>query len=182
MHSRASCYITCSCQLRLSITDTRDHAKNLALKTWHAQPPSAIASLDLAHLSLEVFSLSSPYPQQTLVQWVRAQILLCILTKNQSPQEEGGAGGRCLQTLLSLTNPHIRMNITSHRLGGFPRARSGKWHHSNVWTKTNWCHGEFFPWTHTHTKLPGKILPFPNSVLMLSSWSIIWSSVLFHCD
>ena len=152
MHSRASCYITCHNQLSIK---TVNHwhpgsCKNLALKTWHAQPPSAIASLGLAHLSLKVFSLSSPYPQQTLLQWVRAQILLCILTKNRSPQEEGGAGRRCLLTLLSLTSPHIRMNFTSYTVGGFLRSRSGKWHHPNVWTKTNRCHREFFSWTHRH--------------------------------
>ena len=58
MQSRASCYITCSCQSRLSVNDLLDYANNLALKTA-LQLSRAIASLGQAHLSLEVLSLFS---------------------------------------------------------------------------------------------------------------------------
>ena len=46
----------------MSINNILDYAKNLALKTT-LQPFRAIAFLSLAHLSLEVFSLFSPYRQ-----------------------------------------------------------------------------------------------------------------------
>ena len=61
MHSRASCYITCSCQSRLSITDTLDHAKNLALKLGTLSPPVLLPPLawPTSLLRCSVFSLAS---------------------------------------------------------------------------------------------------------------------------
>ena len=57
MQSRASCYITCSCQSRLSVNDLLDYANNLALKTLYPSPPAPFDSLGVVYLSLAVFSL-----------------------------------------------------------------------------------------------------------------------------
>ena len=70
-----------------------DYANDLALKTV-PQPSRAIASLDVAHLSLEVISLFLPLSLINVLAMGKA--LLCVPTKNQGPQEEGSAGSPLL--------------------------------------------------------------------------------------
>ena len=66
-----------------------DYANDLALKTV-PQPSGAISSLDVAHLSLEVFSLF--FLSLSLINFLAmGKALLCVPTKNQGPQEEGSA-------------------------------------------------------------------------------------------
>ena len=71
-----------------------DYANDLALKTV-PQPSRATASLDVAHLSLEVISLFFlPFSLINVISMGKA--LLCVPTKNQGPQEEGSAGSPLL--------------------------------------------------------------------------------------
>ena len=60
MHGSASFYMTCSCQSRLSVNDSALKLCNDPdLKTLYPSPPGPFASLGLAYLSLEVFSVFS---------------------------------------------------------------------------------------------------------------------------
>ena len=88
MHSGASSDITCHCQLRLSIKVLLDDAKNLALKILHSSLPGLWSSLPWSGpplswgLSVRFFLVFDKLSQR-----VSPQILLCILTRNQGPQQ-----------------------------------------------------------------------------------------------
>ena len=91
MQSRASCYITCSCQSRLSINNPLDYANDLALKTL-PQPPRGIASLSVAHFSLQVFPLffslcvlsSSVYPTLCNLSFLSLSLVNFLATSKTS--------------------------------------------------------------------------------------------------
>ena len=53
----ACCYVNCNCQSKLSVLTNLDEYEKSCLEKPVPHQPGASASLDLAHLSLEVFFL-----------------------------------------------------------------------------------------------------------------------------
>ena len=81
---RVSCYVACSCQSRLAINYVLYNATGLVFNTLH---PSLWWLLPLLAWLLRCsLCFLFPYLELSLMKWVRPQILLCVLTKNQGPR------------------------------------------------------------------------------------------------